>query len=139
MAKKSPSPKTRRIPLLTGRKSLWPPYGTSKPKCPICANSLRDGDGIAYLVTGATVDLAKYSLDVVDDLEGFLYLHFHTANDKHNVGIDLAKDVHFGQAEWCFCSLQCLKKWLVDTVDELIVKQERQVLSEKARVKKKKP
>ena len=97
---------------------------TSVPSvCLYCGENLIDG--AAYIAGGACVDYTledegrEIGQDVEDILSGYLSIGFHPNPDDCAVSFTIVDDEEGGQFEIAFCSLKCLKKYLVEKIDKL--------------------
>jgi hypothetical protein len=89
-------------------------------RCPACGKPFTHG--LAYLSAGALL-LSEDGCDSVqtNKLRGFLNLGYHGTDpdmtDSADAGV--VDDLFGGQFDLKWCSVACMKKWLLDLLDEV--------------------
>jgi len=112
------------FPVVKGKSDHWP----KEPLCPVCGkNKILEPHSMAILCAGALLMNRKENTGVPSNrMDGFLDLAWHGAHDggKGKVReiycvVEVIKDVIGGQADLCFCSTKCLRRFLNTCVDQL--------------------
>jgi hypothetical protein len=106
-----------RYPVLSASdRSIYPGSGN----CPVCGNDLTRG--FAYLSAGALL-LTPDGQDSLhpDRLQAFLHVGVHGRDPDMDDSADIAvvADLHGGQFDLQSCSITCMRKWLLELLDEI--------------------
>ena len=112
------------FPVVEGKTTHWP----DKAVCPVCGeNKVFEPHSFAILTAGALLmNRAEDYGGRSDDLDGFLTLGWHGAHEggvgaDRDIGcnLDIMQDTFGGQGELYFCSTECLRNFLNQSVDAL--------------------
>lgn len=103
------------------------PFYPRDNKCPICSTKIGEPNTFVVLSGGALKKVEEGIYEgLIEDLFGFLDITFHGAHDKGKgkhkdvfISKEIAKHSRLGQFSLYFCSLQCLKKFLNNIIDEM--------------------
>jgi hypothetical protein len=101
------------LPLLSKKMS-------SHSCCPNCGGGFVEG--LAYLSGGALLLTKDHKESIRSDrFEGFLHMGFHGKDPEMRDSTDalIVDDVVGGQFDLQWCSLVCMREWLMRLVDEL--------------------
>ena len=105
------------LPVLSGSSSAFYPPDR---RCPVCGDAF--AEGIAYLSGGALL-LSKDRQNSVhnDRLEAFLNVGFHGKDPGTRDSGDMmvVDRVSGGQFDLQWCSVRCMRAWLMQLLDEL--------------------
>ena len=92
----------------------------SQSRCPNCGGELVGG--FAYL-SGGALQLTKDRKDSIysDRLEGFLHIGFHgeDVEMRDSTDAEIVSDVAGGQFDLQWCSVLCMRAWLMRLLNEL--------------------
>ncbi len=104
-------------PILTASDRPFYPGG---PRCPVCGGDF--SQGLAYLSAGAlhlTAD-GRNSIEP-DRLQAFLHVgtHGRDSDMRDSSDIEVVADLHGGQFDLQWCSVACMRKWLLELLDEV--------------------
>lgn len=96
------------------------PFYPAERRCPVC-----DGDfsrGVAYLSAGA-LHLTADGQDSLqsDHLRAFLHVGFHgrETDMRDSSDISVVEDLHGGQFDLQWCSVDCMRSWLLNLIHEV--------------------
>jgi hypothetical protein len=89
-------------------------------RCPVCGKEMRQG--FAYLSAGALL-LSKDGQDSIDTdrLRGFLSVGFHGTDTemRDSSDVSVVDDLFGGQFDLHWCSVKCLRAWLLELLQEV--------------------
>ena len=96
------------------------PIYPSDGRCPVCGGEFRRG--LAYLSAGALF-LSKDEQDSLhtDRLRAFLEVGFHGSDPEiqESSGLTVVDDLHGGQFDLQWCSVACMRTWLLGLLAEV--------------------
>jgi hypothetical protein len=102
--------------VVSGKASLYP----ADKRCPVCKQGFQDG--LAYLMAGACPSEDSQDWGDKNRLEGFLHIGvLGGAQDCTQGAADVivAEDVHGGQFDLNWCSIDCMRQWLLNVLAEV--------------------
>jgi hypothetical protein len=91
-------------------------------RCPVCGGDF--SRGIAYLSAGALLLSADGQDSVESDrLQAFLHLGFHGRDSdiRDSADVSVVADLHGGQFDLQWCSVGCMREWLLGLLREVEV------------------
>ena len=108
-------------PLLSGS---GPPFYPADGRCPVCGGAF--SRGFAYL-SGGALQLSADGQDSVhsdpDRLQAFLHVGFHGRDSdmRDAANVSIVADLHGGQFDLQWCSVRCMREWLLELLREVEV------------------
>ena len=89
-------------------------------RCPVCQSDY--SRGFAYL-SGGALFLSEDGQDSIDTdrFQGFLHVGFHgkESDMSDSSGVTIVEDLHGGQFDLQWCSIRCMRKWLLDLLQKV--------------------
>ena len=105
------------LPLLSSSdKPLYP----TDARCPVCQSEFKNG--VAYLSAGALLlDKDRQNSIETDRLTAFLHIGFHGRESDMSDSSDeiLVDELHGGQFDLQWCSIKCMREWLLKLLLEI--------------------
>ena len=88
-------------------------------RCPVCGNDFRNG--VAYLEGGGVLESEIEAKLRPEDHLGLLHVGFHGLDPemRDSSDVKVVDHVHFGQFDLNWCSVACMREWLLKLLAEV--------------------
>ena len=102
------------------------PVHPSNERCPVCGSAFQSG--FAYLSAGALL-LSEDGQDSLhpDRLQGFLHVGFHGTDPdmRDSSDVEVVDSLRGGQFDLNWCSVSCMRAWLLKLLAEVELRVQR--------------